>query len=333
MNKVLLLVNTGTPDNPGTVAVRSYLSEFLNDPHVIDLPPTIRKILVNFLIVPFRAPHSAALYKKLWTEKGSPLRIHLDNLVSKLQEKVNDDYTVIGAMRYGNPSLGSVLERIRQGSVNKITVLPLFPQYASSTTGSIIDFVMEEVSTWDQLPPIRFVDEYYSHEAFIEAFAKRIKQCNPEQFSHLLFSYHSLPVRHIQKVHAEHDFSACNCSNEFPEYGQHCYRATCYETTRLLAKKLNLPDDSYSTSFQSRFSKKWLAPFTDKVLQELLMKGKTKILVAAPSFVADCLETIVEIDSGYRNQFMLSGGEKLELVASLNDSDEWVDAIIGIAEL
>lgn len=333
MKKVLLLVNTGTPDDPGTGAVRRYLSEFLNDPHVIDLPWFIRKILVNFIIVPFRAPHSAGLYRKLWTEKGSPLRIYLDSLVSKLQEKVNDEYIVIGAMRYGNPSLRSALKKISLASVNKITVLPLFPQYASSTTGSIRDFILNEINSWKQQPAINFVNEFYSHEAFIEAFAARIKQHNPEQFEHLLFSYHSLPVKHIQKVHPEHSYSGCNCSNEFPGYGRYCYRATCYETTRLIAKKLNLPADTYSTSFQSRFSKKWLTPFTDKILQELLMKGKKKILIAAPSFVADCLETIIEIDSGYTSRFIQSGGMKLELVGSLNDSDKWVDAIIQIAEL
>ena len=332
MQKALLIVNTGTPDDPGKKSVRKYLSEFLNDPRVIDLPWLARKILVNLIIVPFRASHSAELYQRLWTPDGSPLRINLEKLVFKLQEKLKQEYTVTGSMRYGNPSLRSALNQIRDNSVKELTVLPLYPQYASSTTGSVRNLLIEEIRKWPVKPEVRFIDQFYSHPSFIDAFAARIRHYRPEKFDHLLFSYHSLPVKHIRKVHPENDYLECTCMHRFPEYGKYCYRATCYETSRLLSAKLSLREGTFSTSFQSRLSKNWMGPFTDKVLLELVQKGKKKILIAAPSFVSDCFETTIEISEGYRNVFMNNGGENLVLVESLNDGDEWVEAVLGIID-
>jgi ferrochelatase len=331
MNKVLLVVNTGTPDDPGKIAVRRYLSEFLNDRRVIDLPWVVRKILVNLIIVPFRTSHSSMLYRKLWTDKGSPLKTNLENLVLSLQEKLKNEYSVVGAMRYGNPSIKSVLEKLRKCSVKELTVLPLYPHYASSTTGSVHEFLNDEMTTWKSIPEIRFIDQFYTHPAYIEAISEKIKKTKPGEFDHVLFSYHSLPIRHINKVHPGVDHESCECNRNLPVHGKCCYKATSYETTRLLAEKVGLLEGSYSTSFQSRLTKNWIGPFTDKVLASLLNGGKKRILIVAPSFVADCLETIIEINEGYKRNFLQSGGEELVLVESLNYDDSWVNSVIKIA--
>lgn len=326
-NKVIVLVNTGTPDKPEKKAVRRFLTEFLNDPRVIDMPWLLRKLLVNLIIIPFRTSRSTALYRKLWTRDGSPLLLNLQKLTVKLN--VNNEYSVTGAMRYGNPSLKNALKSLKDSRVKELVIFPLFPQYASSTTGSVNELVMKEISTWNNMPEVRFTGQFYSHPSFIASFAGQIQKYNPEIYDHVLFSYHSLPLNHISAAHPEHDLSDCTCRDSFPDHGTFCYRAACYKTTLLLAKELSLTPGTYSTSFQSRFSKNWLGPFTDDVLKELSKSGKKRILAAAPSFVADCLETIVEFDN-YRNLFRTLGGEELVLVESLNDNDDWVEAIIKI---
>ena len=331
-HKAILLVNTGTPDKPEKKYVRKYLSEFLNDPRVIDMPWLLRKILVNLIIVPFRTAGSTKLYRRLFTEKGSPLLFHLRDLTAKLQVKLENNYSVVMGMRYGNPSLKSALGKIKSMGISELIIFPLFPQYASSTTGSVNEFVMKEISKWNEIPEIKFKDQFFSHSSFIGALANLIGKYDPEKYDHVLFSYHSLPLRHIQAVHPVQDISTCSCEREMPGHGEYCYKAACYETTRLLAQELNLPEGTYSTTFQSRFSKNWLGPFTDDVLKELAGKGKKRVLAIAPSFVADCLETVVEFE-GYRELFKKWGGEDLTLVESLNAHDDWVEAIIEIAEL
>ncbi len=330
---IILLINTGTPDKPEVPQVRRYLSEFLNDKRVIDLPWLLRKILVNLIIVPFRAPKSTKLYKKLWTPKGSPLLYNLINLANKVQSRVSKDYQVVGAMRYGNPSLQSVLAGIKAQSPEQIVVFPLFPHYASATTGSIHEYVLNEVKSWNVIPEIRFVGQFYSNPAFIDAFVKQIRKYEPQTYDHIVFSYHGLPMRQIQKVHPDQDCYQCKCSDEFPQHGGFCYKATCYETSRLLAAKLELPAEKFSTSFQSRLSKNWLTPFTDSTLRKLAHSGSKRVLVVAPAFVADCLETLVEIGDEYQQLFKEEGGAELLLVESLNDKDDWADAIIKIINI
>jgi ferrochelatase len=331
-DRVLLLVNTGTPDSPSVKHVRRYLSEFLSDRRVIDLPWITRKLLVNLIIVPFRAPRSAKLYSKLWTERGSPLIINLNNLALKVQKLVAEEYRVIGVCRYGNPSLKETLRKLKSHPPEEITVLPLFPQYASSTVGSINELIMNEIGSWEVIPEIHIAGQFYAHQAFIEAFADQIIKFEPDRFDHVLFSYHGLPVRHIQKIHPLTDCRVCNCNDKFPDYGEYCYKATCYETTRLLSGKLMLDPDNCSTSFQSRLSENWLTPFTDSKLKELARSGKKNVLVVAPSFVADCLETIVEIREEYCDYFKKNGGDKLVLSDSLNDNDKWAEAVLKISQ-
>ncbi len=330
--KALILVNVGTPDKPEILHVGKYLFQFLNDPRVIDLPWLFRVMLVNLIIIPFRVAKSTKLYRELWTEKGSPLSVYMEQLVAKLQNRLPGEYTVMGVMRYGNPSLKRCLQRIKTDGYDEISVLPLFPQYASSVTGSVHEYILKHIQGWDIIPRMHLIDQFYDHPAFIEAFVARIRSYQPGTFDYILFSYHGLPVRQVQKTHPDTPFGDCSCGRQIPAHGHHCYRATCYATTRLLAKSLGLSEGSYTTTFQSRLSKNWLTPFTDKTLVELAVSGKKRILVVAPAFVADCLETIEEIAKTNRRLFIQNGGEELILVESLNDSDSWVVAIGKIIE-
>ncbi len=331
--KILLIINTGTPEKPETRYVRRYLSEFLNDKRIIDLPWVLRKILVNLIIVPFRAPRSAMLYQKLWTPQGSPLLYNLNNLVAKLQKLLKNDYKVYAAMRYGKPSLTEILRNLQKNQPEQIIVFPLFPHYASSTTGSINELIINEISKWNVIPEIRFTGQFYSHPLYINVIAGKIKSYNESSFDHILFSYHGLPLKHIRKIHAADNITDCECNVKFPDDATFCYKATCYETSRLIAEKLSISTEKYSTSFQSRFSKDWLDPFTDEVLKSLVHKGKKRVLIVAPSFVADCLETLIEIKDEYQNLFKEEGGEEIVFVESLNDMDDWADALIKIAKL
>ncbi|HEX2920789.1 MAG TPA: ferrochelatase [Bacteroidales bacterium] len=328
MEKVILIVNTGTPDDPGKRSVRKYLSEFLNDPMVMTMPPFIRKYLVNGIIVPFRAGHSSKLYYNLWTNEGSPLRYIMERLVQKIQLYVGNEYKVIGAMRYGNPSLEKAVSDMKD-SVKNLTILPLYPQYTFSTTGSVISLVNRIIENWEKKPSVRFIKQFYSKSAFIEVYCEIILKYDPGSFDHVVFSYHSLPLSHLEKIHKGIKPIDCDCHSALPDHGALCYKATCYETTRLLSSGLKLNPGSFSTAFQSRFYGNWLGPFTDKLLMKLIKENKKRILIAAPSFTIDCLETIVEINDGYRKMFAKAGGE-LVMVESLNDNDKWIKALTEI---
>lgn len=326
----VVLINLGTPDSPSVSDVRSYLSQFLNDPRVIDIPWLLRKMLVNLIIVPFRAPKSAKVYQKLWTDKGSPLLFHSEKAKELLQIELGDQYDVFLAMRYKNPSIPSVLEKIRLANYPRIIFLPLFPQYASATTGSAHDEVMRIVRKWWVMPEMRFISQYYAHPLFIEAFADRGRQYNFNDYDHILFSYHGLPERQVDKVYNEGLCSDHDCEKEITDENKFCYKATCYATTRLLADKLGIPEEKYTVCFQSRLDKKWLEPFSDKVVIDCAKKGMKKILVFSPAFTADCLETIIEIGEEYQEIFHEHGGEKVQLVESLNDHPLWIQCLKDI---
>lgn len=328
--KALLLVNIGTPDSPEVKDVRRYLTSFLNDPRVIDIPSLLRMLLVNLIIIPFRVRNSAKLYKQLWTNQGSPLLVILESLSQKLQKKVDKNTEVIPAMRYGNPSLSKALSYIRDEGFEEVFVFPLFPQYASSTTGSVFDFVMKKMKKWEVIPSVQLMHQYYNDQNFLNAFAHRIRPYKPWSYDHIVFSYHGLPLRQINKIHPGIQEKVCPCDFELPAHGTSCYKATCYDTTRLLAEKLDLKPDQYSVTFQSRLSKNWLKPFTDETLINLARQGKKRVLIVAPAFVADCLETTIELGVEYDELFKEHGGEELQLVESLNDDDNWVKAIVNM---
>ena len=323
----VLLVNLGTPDSPSVSDVRSYLSQFLNDPRVIDIPWLLRKILVNLIIVPFRAPKSAEIYKKLWTPEGSPLLLYSERVKGLLQQELGADHEVHLAMRYKNPSIPAVLETMRKKNYERIIVLTMFPQYASASTGSALEEVMRVIKTWWVIPEIKFISQYYDHPDFVAAFVARAKQYNIAEYDHILFSYHGLPERQVDKVYDDGHCADHDCENEITEENKYCYKATCYATTRLLAEQLNLSKERYTVCFQSRLDQKWLKPFSDKVVEDCANKGMKKILVFSPAFTADCLETIIEIGHEYQEIFKEHGGEKVQLVESLNDHPLWVKCL------
>ena len=328
MKTCVLLINLGTPDSPSVKDVRKYLFEFLNDPRVIDINPIGRFFLVNFIIVPFRAPKSAKIYKELWTDDGSPIMIYGESVKEKLQKELGNDFEVELAMRYKNPSLNEVCARMEKKGYEKIIILPLFPQYASASTGSAIEKAMKLISKWWVIPEIKIISQFYDDENYLNCVIEQSKKYNLNDYDHILFSYHGLPVRQVDKVYS--DGKPCDdhkCEDEINEDNKYCYKATCYATTRMLAKKLNLPKERYTVCFQSRLDKDWLEPFSDKVVEEWAKKGAKKLLVFSPAFVADCLETTVEIGIEYQKIFKDNGGEKVQLVESLNDHPMWINTL------
>lgn len=327
----VLLIQLGTPDSPSTGDVRRYLSEFLNDPRVIDITWLARKILVNGIIVPFRAPKSAKIYKELWEHgKGiSPLITHSVNVQNKLKEIFkNENVTIELAMRYQNPSLDSVLERMHQANYDQIIILPLFPQYASASSGSAIEKAMNIIRKWWVIPEIKIISQFWDNEGYINSIIERTKAFNISDYDHILFSYHGLPERQVDKVYEGTDLCSDQpCESELNDKNKFCYKATSYATTRLIAAKLGLKEEQYTVCFQSRLDKKWLTPFSDKVVEEQAKKGAKKLLVFSPAFVADCLETIIEIGTEYQEIFEEHGGEKVQLVPSSNDHPLFVKGL------
>lgn len=333
MKKAILLINLGTPDAPTAPKVGKYLTQFLNDKRVIDINAIGRFILVNLIIVPFRSFKSSKLYQAIWTKEGSPLLLNSILLKEKLQEKLGDAYVVELAMRYQQPSIKNVLEKLRIQRPEKIYILPLYPQYASSSTGSTLEEVFDQIKGWEVIPNLSIVSKFYDHPKFIEALVSQAKKYEIDAYDHVVFSYHGLPERQIRKASAHYGGNTCqmgSCCNGITKNNQYCYRANCFETTRQLVKALNIPENKHTTSFQSRLDNKWLKPFSDKVVEELANKGAKKVLVFSPAFVADCLETIYEIGTEYEEIFKHHGGEKITLVNSLNANEEWVEAVKGI---
>lgn len=330
MKEAVLLINLGTPNSPSTSDVRTYLTQFLNDKRVIDINAIGRFFLVNFIIVPFRSSRSAKLYKQIWTKEGSPLLTHTKNLSDKLQIEMGNNYIVDFAMRYQNPGIKKILNNLRSQHPSKITIIPLYPQYASSSTGSTIEEVMKELATWEVIPDINIISSFYNHPGFINAFIEEAKKYNLNDYEHILFSYHGLPERQIKKASAHYGNNSCSfndCCKSITKNNQFCYRANCFETTRQLVKELNIPEGKYTSSFQSRLDDKWLKPYSDKVIEEMAKKGIKKLLVFSPAFVADCLETIHEIGTEYNELFKEHGGESVTLVAGLNSNETWVKAL------
>ncbi|MBD77830.1 MAG: ferrochelatase [Crocinitomicaceae bacterium] len=332
MNKhVVLLINLGTPNSPTTSAVRRYLSEFLNDPRVIDIPWLFRKLLVNLIIVPFRSPKSAKIYKQLWTPKGSPLVTHGVDLKNKLQESLGEEFQVELAMRYQDPHLKDVLEKIRKSIPREIIAIPLYPQYASSTTGSSVEYLYKIIGKWFVIPPVKVVGQFYDHPGFIDSIVKQANKFNLQDYNHFVFSFHGLPTRQVDKVYDADLCSDRNCETEVSEESMYCYKATCYETARLICSRLSIDSTNFTVAFQSRLDKNWLEPFADNTLVELAKAGNKKVLVFSPSFVSDCLETTIEIGVEYKELFLKHGGMQLDLVESLNSEPAWVDTLKDLA--
>jgi ferrochelatase len=333
--KGILLVNLGTPDSPSTSDVRKYLNEFLMDGRVIDINPVLRSLLVQGIIVPFRAPKSAKLYREIWSAKtGSPL-MHYSKLQHQaLVERMGDEYQVELAMRYQSPSIEAALARLKANLVSDIKVIPMFPQYASASTGSVQEKVMDLVKTWQTIPNISFVNSFHDDDLMIETFADNAKKHQIATYDHILFSFHGLPQRQLKKC--DHTDSYClkvdGCCNTLNDTNKFCYSAQSYDTARLIAEKTGISKDQYTVCFQSRLGNDpWVQPYTSKVIEELAHQGKKRLLVLCPAFVADCLETVYEVTEEYGAEFKALGGEHIQLVESLNDNPKFIDALERLA--
>ncbi|MFL5729922.1 MAG: ferrochelatase [Cytophagaceae bacterium] len=330
MKTGVLLINLGTPDSPATSDVRKYLREFLMDRRVIDIPFMNRFFLINGIIAPLRSPKSAKVYKELWTERGSPLLYYGLDLKKLLQESLGNDYLVSFGMRYQSPSLESAIDEFKNKGLEKIIVVPLFPQYASASTGSAIEKVMDLIKGWEVIPEMKFISNFPDHPLFIKAFAELGKKyMEQENYDHFMFTYHGLPERQILKSSVQNYCQMSDkCCSKYHSKNRYCYRAQCFETTRLLVKELGIPEGNYSVAFQSRLGKNpWIKPYTDHVIADLAKQGIKKVLTFSPSFVADCLETTIEGGVEYKELFQKNGGEKWQLVESLNVSKTWVECL------
>jgi ferrochelatase len=331
----LLLVNLGTPEAPTTGAVRRYLREFLSDPRVIDIPGWARQLLLQAIILPFRSPRSAAAYRKVWTERGSPLLSHSQDLAAGVQARLGEGWAVELAMRYGRPSIPEALERLSSRGARELVVFPLYPQAAASSTGSTVARVYELLSKrWDATP-VRVVPAFFDDAGFLEAFAEVARPVlATEKPDHVLFSFHGLPERHMKKSDptGAHCLASAACCERLTEANRGCYRAQSYFTARALAQRLALAEGRWSVSFQSRLGRTpWIQPFTDVALVELAKAGVKHLAVVCPAFVADCLETLEEIGLRANEAFRAAGGERLTLVPWLNSSPAWVATVARLA--
>lgn len=331
MKTGVLLINLGTPDSPSTSDVRKYLREFLMDERVIDINPVSRWFLVNLIIAPVRGPKSAKLYQKIWTNEGSPLLTNGLDLKKKLQKSLGENYAVAFGMRYQKPSIFSALEELRAANVDKIIAIPLYPQYASSSTGSTVAALMKEFAKWEVTPSLEIISKFHEREEYLNAAVDSAKDFDHKNYDHVLFSFHGLPERHIKKGDAHFGDGKCNFGTccEIPTVGnQYCYRANCVQTANEIAKRLNIPKERFTIAFQSRLGKDpWIKPYSDFEIIRLGKEGKKTILAFSLAFVADCLETIYEIGSEYNELFREHGGEKVQLVPSLNSNEAWVEGL------
>ena len=332
MNKpALLLINLGTPNSTSYFDVFKYLREFLMDGRVIDVPYFLRFILVTLIICPIRSFSSGKIYKKLWnlSDGVSPLLKNTKELTNKLNQKQNK-YTVFYAMRYQKPSIQEALDKIKLSNPSELVILPLFPHYASATSGSVFEEVTKRLSKEWVIPSFKFISQYYDHPSFIDAWVDAAKDFNFAEYDKVIFSYHGLPNSQVDKVYQDNQCDGKNCEHEINKENHYCYKATVYETSKLIAEKLSLHRDKYEVTFQSRLTNNWLEPFSDNVLKAMPAQGIKKVLVFSPAFTADCLETVIEIGDEYQELFIEAGGDRLDYVPSLNFSDAWVQAIIDI---
>lgn len=326
-----LLINLGTPDAPQTPEVRRYLREFLMDPRVIDIHPIARWFLVQGIIAPFRAPKSAKAYQKIWGPEGSPLMTHTLQLAAGVQAQLGDEYKVEVGMRYGKPSIPHALEKLAAHGVKEIRALPLYPQYAASSTGTAEDAVLGFIRGKKDFPEVRFIPPFFDHSGFIQSWVDiagpLLEGFRPD---HYLFSFHGLPERHILKedISKKHCLQTPDCCERMVPANGMCYRAHCFQSAKGIAAALQIPRENFSIAFQSRLGRTpWIQPFTDLLIREFPDRGIRRLAVFCPSFVADCLETLEEIGIRGKSDFIAAGGEELLLIPSLNSNPTWTRTV------
>jgi protoporphyrin/coproporphyrin ferrochelatase len=330
----LLLVNLGTPDAPRPAEVRRYLREFLSDPRVLDVPALQRFLLLELLILPRRPRVSAAAYRKVWGREGSPLLMHGRALTAKVQARLGAAAQVELAMRYGNPSIESALDRFEQAGVDRLVVFPLYPQYSAAATGSSIECVLQLAAARWNTPYLQVVPPFYDHPAYLDARAEVSRPFLQSEPERVFLSFHGLPERQVRR--SDRSGSHClvrpDCCATISAQNRYCYRAHCYATARLLAQRLGLAEEKLVVCFQSRLGRTpWLRPYTDEVLAAEARRGVKNAVILSPAFVADCLETIEELGIRGVEIWHENGGETLTLVPAVNASDRFVDAVIQIA--
>lgn len=327
--KGALIVNLGSPNSTSVKDVKNYLDEFLMDKRVIDTPYLLRAFIVKGIILNTRPKKSAEAYKKIWWKDGSPLIVLSERLTKKVHSKT--DIPVELAMRYGNPSIKHGIQKLANKGITEILLIPLYPQFAMATTETII--VLANKIIKKKFPHIKLthVPAFYNREDYIEVLSESIKkELDKTKHEHLLFSYHGIPERHIKKSditksHCKIDGSCCNTPSPAHEF---CYKHQCLETSKLIAKKLNLEENNYSISFQSRLGRDpWLQPYTNITVDDLAKKGIKKLAVVTPAFVSDCLETLEEIGMEAKHSFIKNGGEEFTTIACLNDNDDWATTL------
>ena len=310
----VLLVNLGTPDAPTTGALYGYLREFLSDPRVVELPRLLWLPILYGIILNIRPRRSAHKYRKIWTPDGSPLlAISLrqrDALQASLQRSHSDRCVVALAMRYGRPSVENALTELRQQKIRKLLVLPLYPQYSASTTGSTFDAVAAVLRRWRWVPAVRFIDSYHDHPRYISALAQQVQEQWRQhgKGERLLMSYHGVPKRYLLAGDP--------------------YHCQCQKTARLLAEELQLSAEQWQVVFQSRFGREeWLQPYCGETLNQLAAQGVRSIDIMTPGFAADCLETLEEVNDDYREQFLDAGGERFNFISCLNDRPDQIELL------
>lgn len=330
MRRALLLLNFGTPAAPNYWSVAAYLRQLLTDPKVLDIHPAARHLLGGVLIPLLRARRSARAYRSIWTEQGSPLQAQTQALSVGMQQELAD-YRVWHAMRLGQPSIAAVMAQVRAWQPQQLTLLPLYPQYAVSTTETALQRVREELASWRSTPALRVIEEYADAPGLAAAFAEPVRRERAlatalQAADCVLFSFHSLPVRHIRAACQRGYRSDCPClQGEAAEVRNlHCYRAACYTTARAIAAEFALPEKRWQVSFQSRLGGRWLQPFSSQVVSDLAHSGARRLFVFCPSFATDCLETLEEIGIGLAAQFCAAGGEKLDLAPCPNAGVKWI---------
>ncbi len=326
----VVIVNLGSPDSYKVPDVRSYLKEFLVDPCVINLPLILRYSLIFGVIAPFRSMHSSNAYAKLWTSRGFPLIYHSKDLLNKVKHSLDPAKDIYLAMRYGNPSFKKLLDRLNDSAYEELLCIPLFPQFASSTTGSIIRILKKKLYGKALYKNTKIILHFHGNEEFIKIWQKKISRYHPVDYDAIVFSFHGTPVRQTESAHPGMSCKSLGCEEDYHEGNSFCYRAACYQTTRSIVGGLNVDPSKVHVSFQSRFGKNWLKPFTNETLMKLAAGGNKKILVISPSFVADCLETKIEIGEEYKSLFEKSGGQVLTLVPSLNSGSGWAEFLASL---
>jgi ferrochelatase len=325
----VVLMNLGSPDSTSVKDVRTYLRQFLMDERVIDVPYLARYILINGIIVPFRAPKSAEAYATIWTKEGSPLVVMTKQLQKALQQQV--DVPVEVGMRYGNPTVAAAFDNLLSNhpELDEVLAIPLYPHYAMSSYETAVEYA-KEVHVEGNYPfSLTFLKPFYNEPNYIHALAENIKPFLEQSHDHILFSYHGIPGRHVRKS----DVTGCHCltvdnccQTPSPAHAQ-CYRHQVFTTTQLVMQALQISEDHFSIAFQSRLGKGWLQPFTDKRLEEMPKEGIKKLLILCPAFVSDCLETLEEINERGKESFMDAGGESYTMIPCLNTNPLWVSVL------